>query len=902
MGIIKDSLYELKQEDLRRDRINKLNESPIMYRGEKDIDKPNGSVGLYGKGKYFTNKEDSAKRYGVVNKYDVNLKNPFIIEDGKESIEDTIANLWPEYEDTSTYSIFTKLIKEPTEILKEKGYDGVIVKFPNSDECYYISFDKDNYKLLEGLNNNYDKVVYRVDTYEGDKSQFKNQSVFFSDSLDYFDKSLTGYKKEDAKKYYLNLKDFKVWNPIKELNLDAATWAVIWGKVKDFDKYGIYWETSEDVEDLESIEYAFTSTDDLAEAGKNLGYDITILENIPNDGGWGKYYTEYAVHNSNAIKSEFATKFDKNDFNTMNEGNKLAKEQSEFFNRIDENLQPFELEKEKNRIRDVLDIMKDVQYGFISKKDGKPITDREWIHNNDLSDYYEVNKDPNKTINDKLGICQDQSIAIKYLMNKYHPEDEVVLYGVTKSPKGHCVPCYCHEGKWYYIENSWDKEKGLHGYFDSQKELEDYLKYVYYENHKDDTPKENEVKVREYKLDEKIVKKGSKYQVQSEKGKNMGTYNTKKEAKKRLGQIEYFKNLNESEEKPLPTLIDILKYKNHLPFRFVKSNNFTDRCFICDDGKFVNTFNKPHYELEEWYRDYIAEKYNIRQWLINNNLIESDHAITQRIFNWVRVNSHNEYCIILPPESLTKEQSNSLYEWLKDYYSKMLNTYHFITIVTSDGQQQKFDLLEYDEDDIMTIVNRFYNNGLLLTESVNESLSKSGNCISTFSALDVANLFTQKPKFYRVIYDALLGEYFIGEDSYNIIHQNILTDAIKSGAYDSVNDLLDMIEDGDWWRRNMFPDTYWYYGVDGVLFKDLDKDLVKKMESYGIKNGAPWLCCMVFEPNDELGTEFDYSSGGDYYNYHYIIDTGIIHTRYCELEDFGKLQNYLDIKEKFETD
>lgn len=93
MGIIKDSLYELKQEDLRRDRINKLNESPIMYRGEKDIGKPNGSVGLYGKGKYFTNKEDSAKRYGVVNKYDVNLKNPFIIENGKESIEDTIANL-----------------------------------------------------------------------------------------------------------------------------------------------------------------------------------------------------------------------------------------------------------------------------------------------------------------------------------------------------------------------------------------------------------------------------------------------------------------------------------------------------------------------------------------------------------------------------------------------------------------------------------------------------------------------------------------------------------------------------------------------------------------------------------------------------------------------------------------
>lgn len=44
---------------------------------------------------------------------------------------------------------------------------------------------------------------------------------------------------------------------------------------------------------------------------------------------------------------------------------------------------------------------------------------------------------------------------------------------------------------------------------------------------------------------EKIVKKGSKWQVQSEKGRNMGTYDNKADAKKRLQQIEYFKHLNE---------------------------------------------------------------------------------------------------------------------------------------------------------------------------------------------------------------------------------------------------------------------------------------------------------------------------------------------------------------------
>lgn len=40
----------------------------------------------------------------------------------------------------------------------------------------------------------------------------------------------------------------------------------------------------------------------------------------------------------------------------------------------------------------------------------------------------------------------------------------------------------------------------------------------------------------------KIVKKDHKYQVQSEKGKNLGTYDTKAEAEKRLKQVEYFKH------------------------------------------------------------------------------------------------------------------------------------------------------------------------------------------------------------------------------------------------------------------------------------------------------------------------------------------------------------------------
>lgn len=163
------------------------------------------------------------------------------------------------------------------------------------------------------MKNDYDTVVYRVDTYAGDRTQFKDKSVFFTDSLDYFDKSMTGYKKEDAKKYYINLHDFKVFDPVNELNLDADTWSTIWGSVEDFDEYDINYEFSDDSSDDEI--FAFTSTDDLAEAGRKLGYDITIIRDIPNDYGRGEKFTEYVVHNSNAVKSESAKEFNKNSYN-----------------------------------------------------------------------------------------------------------------------------------------------------------------------------------------------------------------------------------------------------------------------------------------------------------------------------------------------------------------------------------------------------------------------------------------------------------------------------------------------------------------------------------------------------------------------------------------------------------
>lgn len=143
-----------------------------------------------------------------------------------------------------------------------------------------------------------------------------------------------------------------------------------------------------------------------------------------------------------------------------------------------------ELYMEEQKISDVMSAIEPLVYGFYSTKDGARIDDREFIHNyRDLRDIYTVNWDPEKTLHDKLGICTDQSVATRYLLNKYHPEINVQLYALYKGRFGHCVCTFEDDGKYYYLEHAWDKESGLHGPFDSEAELEDYLDFIYHKNH-----------------------------------------------------------------------------------------------------------------------------------------------------------------------------------------------------------------------------------------------------------------------------------------------------------------------------------------------------------------------------------------------------------------------------------
>ena len=178
----------------------------------------------------------------------------------------------------------------------------------------------------ESIRNGYDKLVYRVDSFSGDKSTFKDKSVFFAGSLEYFDYSDTGYSKEEAKEYYLNLKDFKVFDPMIQWknDIDVETWSTIRTSEEFANENDLYitdYLDGIDYEDPNVYHEVIIDTDSLAEYGRQNGYDVTILRDIASDGGRGPLFTEYAVHNSNAVKIKDAKVFNKENHNINEEEN-----------------------------------------------------------------------------------------------------------------------------------------------------------------------------------------------------------------------------------------------------------------------------------------------------------------------------------------------------------------------------------------------------------------------------------------------------------------------------------------------------------------------------------------------------------------------------------------------------
>lgn len=182
------------------------------------------------------------------------------------------------------------------------GFDGVIVLNGKEVVVYETKqlepVQEEELHIVEDVKDG-KLIVYRV----GQVADFK-QGLYFADNLEYFDYSDTGYSREQAEAYELNLKGKKVFDPITEWNLEAYTWADIRQTEEFFKEHNFT-----DYEYLLDIDYdnpdeyheVMTSTEALAHYAYKQGYDAIILRDIPG-GSWGPDFTEYCIFNKDMIK------------------------------------------------------------------------------------------------------------------------------------------------------------------------------------------------------------------------------------------------------------------------------------------------------------------------------------------------------------------------------------------------------------------------------------------------------------------------------------------------------------------------------------------------------------------------------------------------------------------------
>ena len=326
-----------------------------------------------------------------------------------------------------------------------------------------------------------------------------------------------------------------------------------------------------------------------------------------------------------------------------------------------------------NKIADVLDEIKDIKYGFVNKNDGTRILDREWIHNtDDLNDYYDVNWDPCVTLRNKLGICLDQSIAIKHLLNKYHPDIVVKIYALRKGRFGHAVPTFLDDDKYYYLENAWDKEMGMHGPFNTQPELENYLSGLYHKHH----DKDNDDDVYVYPFEHENLTEGWK-ESEEENEKyvvNGKVFKTEEAADEYREQLEKEKAFEEASKKVVRKCEKCGTPKTEGGY-----------CPICDD-------NNNRYKEE------------------GNYLTEAE---TQKPLS--RIKSEYTQYVIQHKNNVIKG-----FNFIKQYVPEMLED---CDIGKLNGLIGRHDASKYSTDEFVPYAHFFYGNGR--TQEVRDNFKKA---------------------------------------------------------------------------------------------------------------------------------------------------------------------------------
>ena len=126
---------------------------------------------------------------------------------------------------------------------------------------------------------------------------------------------------------------------------------------------------------------------------------------------------------------------------------------------------------------EIMNIMNDIQYGFIDNKNN--------IHNtvhNQLDDNYILQR-PDEVLSNKIGLCWDQVELERYLFrgNIFPTESYFLIYYSPTISFNHTFLIYQKENHYYWFEHSFEKYRGIHKYKSKDELFKDVMdKFINY--------------------------------------------------------------------------------------------------------------------------------------------------------------------------------------------------------------------------------------------------------------------------------------------------------------------------------------------------------------------------------------------------------------------------------------
>lgn len=128
--------------------------------------------------------------------------------------------------------------------------------------------------------------------------------------------------------------------------------------------------------------------------------------------------------------------------------------------------------------QELLEFMSGIEYSWMDKKGN--------FHTDIIPEMYETYSlmSPEEVLKHKKGICVDQSEFEREWFTKNNYEHKVMVIQIERqdSKPGHQFLIYKENNKYYWFENAWHNERGIHEYNSYEELINDIKKRFIFQN------------------------------------------------------------------------------------------------------------------------------------------------------------------------------------------------------------------------------------------------------------------------------------------------------------------------------------------------------------------------------------------------------------------------------------